>query len=88
MAKSLRSKPRMRAKTIKRNTEFGKHDDERKKRLAAKLAEKDQQEKTMDTDDEPKVEKKISTGGWRDLRSQIYKKTKAKKGKKNKTMRF
>ena len=37
MAKSLRSKPKLRAKSIKRNNEFAKFVDERDQRLVAKI---------------------------------------------------
>ncbi|RKP30465.1 hypothetical protein METBISCDRAFT_23283 [Metschnikowia bicuspidata] len=37
MAKSLRSKPKLRAKSIKRNNEFAKFVDERDQRLFAKI---------------------------------------------------
>lgn len=109
MAKSLRSKPKLRAKSIKRKGEFAAFVDGRN----ARLAEKDRQNllklkaakeklgeddsKTVATDiaddadamlDEPKDTKKVSTSGWRDSRSQIYKQRKIKKVTKSKTMKF
>ena len=90
MAKSLRSKSKLRAKSVKRKGEFAKHVDARNERLAAKLKEKTetQTEKSdkNDTDKsklEPKLEK-ISTSGWRDSRKLQYKQRQLKK-KKNVT---
>ncbi|CAI5758634.1 unnamed protein product [Candida verbasci] len=85
MAKSLRSKSKLQAKSLKRKGEFAKYDDERKKRIADKLAKesKDQEtEKKMDVDQD----KKISTSGWRDSRSQHFKQKLNKK--KRKTLKF
>lgn len=90
MAKSLRSKSKLRAKSVKRKGEFAKHVDARNERLAAKLKEKTetQTEKSdkNETDKlklEPKLEK-ISTSGWRDSRKLQYKQRQLKK-KKNVT---
>lgn len=86
MGKSLRSKSKLRAKSVKRNGEFAKHADARKERLAAKLKEKTetQTEKSDKNDsDKPKLEK-ISTSGWRDSRKLQYKQRQLKK-KKNVT---
>ncbi|RCK64505.1 hypothetical protein Cantr_00100 [Candida viswanathii] len=102
MAKSLRSKSKLQAKSVKRKGEFSKFVDERNKRIAAKLAEetkkqdelKKQQKKednedetkTMDVD-EAKDTKKVSTSGWRDSRSQAYKQRQLK-NKKRKALKF
>lgn len=105
MAKSLRSKSKLRAKSIKRKGEFSKYVDGRNQRLAQKMVEHAQkqeeakankpeavaEEESMDLDAKvPKTadEKKVSTSGWRDSRTQIYKKVKAKKSKKNKALKF
>lgn len=110
MAKSLRSKPKLRAKSIKRKGEFAAFVDGRNARLAEKdrqnlLKLKAAKEKLGDEDtcassttevaddadvmsDEPKDSKKVSTSGWRDSRSQIYKQRKIKKVTKAKTMKF
>lgn len=106
MGKSIRSKSKLRAKTVKRNGEFQKFVDGRNDRIAAKLAEKTKkqddekrakkaeegedieevkEDKEMQVDGENK--KKISTSGWRESRTQIYKQRKIK-GKKSKTMKF
>lgn len=82
MAKSLRSKNVLRAKSIKREKVFQVMEDKRKQRLAEKMAE--------ELENQPKAEvpeiKKVSTSGWRDSRSQKYKQKKA--SKKKKTMKF
>lgn len=89
MGKSLRSKSKLRAKSVKRNGEFAKHVDARNERLAAKLKEKTQSqaesqaEKSPNDTDKPKLEK-ISTSGWRDSRKLQYKQRQLKK-KKNVT---
>jgi len=99
MGKSLRSKSKLRAKSIKRSGEFAEFVDARNKRISEKLIEstkKQNEEKltkqpaeaaedSMDTD-----AKKISTSGWRNSRKQQYiqKKLKGKKKGKNATMKF
>lgn len=103
MAKSLRSKPKLRAKSVKRNSEFQKFVDGRNERLAAKMAEHTRQqaeEKAAkqaaggdagDAGDAAEMEtdaKKVSTSGWRQSRGQIYKQRKIKGSKKSKTMKF
>lgn len=101
MAKSLRSKPKLRAKSLKRKGEFEKYVDARNKRLAEKMDEetKKQEElkkaakeaETVEEDGEKMAvdgaaeKKKVSTSGWRDSRKQQYKQ---KKLQKKKTMKF
>lgn len=108
MAKSIRSKSKLQAKSVKRKGEFAKYDNERSKRLEQKLVEhtkKQEEEKaakkllegndnesTMELDSksssttDPK--KHVPTSGWRDSRTQIYKQSKIKKGRKNRTMKY
>lgn len=85
MAKSLRSKPKLRAKSVKRNGEFAKLNEARNARLAEKLKanlDKQKEDKMEDEDKEEKVEKKkISTSGPRTRNGRISK----KKNKKNTT---
>ncbi|SGZ55142.1 CIC11C00000005382 [Sungouiella intermedia] len=86
MAKSLRSKPKLRAKSVKRNGEFAKLNEARNARLAEKLKanlDKQKEDKMEDEDkDKEKVEKKkISTSGPRTRNGRISK----KKNKKNTT---
>lgn len=102
MAKSLRSKSKLRAKSIKRKGEFTKYIDGRNLRLAQKLAdhtqkqeeakadkpEKEEESMELDSKTTEASDKKVSTSGWRDSRTQIYKKVKAKKSKKNKSLKF
>lgn len=103
MAKSLRSKPKLRAKSVKRNGEFQKFVDGRNERLAAKMEAHTRQqaeEKAAkqaaagdagDAGDAAEMEtdaKKVSTSGWRQSRGQIYKQRKIKGSKKSKTMKF
>ncbi|KAG7664467.1 uncharacterized protein J8A68_002023 [[Candida] subhashii] len=98
MAKSLRSKSKLRAKSVKRKGEFSKFVDDRNKRIADKLAKEtvkqDEAKKEETVDDKPeedmevdKSEQKVSTSGWRDSRKQIYKQRTLKK-KKGKTLKF
>lgn len=100
MAKSLRSKSKLQAKSVKRKGEFSKYVDDRNKRIAAKLAEetkkqdeiKKQDKKVNDNDDksmdvDENKDKKVSTSGWRDSRSQVYKQRQLK-NKKRKTLKF
>ncbi|KAG2735848.1 hypothetical protein G9P44_002062 [Scheffersomyces stipitis] len=104
MGKSLRSKSKLRAKSIKRKGVFSNFVDERNKRLADKMADatKKQEEakkaaaaeegtepKEDTMDVEEKDSKKVSTSGWRDSRKQIYKKKQIKNKKGgNKTLKF
>lgn len=93
MAKSLRSKNVLRAKSVKRNNVFQVMEDKRKQRLADKMAQElAKQEKTgsklPEDEDAMKDDKKISTSGWRDSRNQRYKQKKSSKSKKNKTLKF
>lgn len=95
MAKSLRSKSKLRAKTIKRKGEFAHLNEERNKRLAKKLEDETKKqdeakaaatevsEAPMEVDGAEK--KKVSTSGWRDSHSQIYKRTHKKKRHNSKT---
>lgn len=106
MAKSIRSKSKLRAKSIKRGAEFSVHADARRQRIATKLAVEHKSKKLkqdgVDKEDEEEMEvdeatntdataegdkKVVSTSGWRDSRSQIYKQRTIKK-KKNKTVKF
>lgn len=88
MAKSLRSKPKLRAKSTKRKGEFTKAVDERNTRLAEKVRanlEKQGAEKAaeaMEEDkagEETKEEKKVSTSGWRGSSRQRMKAKRAKR---------
>ncbi|EGW31612.1 uncharacterized protein SPAPADRAFT_51604 [Spathaspora passalidarum NRRL Y-27907] len=100
MAKSLRSKSKLRAKSVKRKGEFTKFVDSRNTRIAKKLEQETKKqdeakkettedeapvEPTMEVDEE-KSEKKVSTSGWRDSRKQIYKQRQLKK--KGKSLKF
>ena len=99
MAKSLRSKPKLRAKSLKRKGEFEGIVDARNKRLSEKMEKetKRQEELKQDVKAEEGVEedekmavdgekkKKVSTSGWRDSRKQQYKQ---KKLQKKKNMKF
>ncbi|CAK9439429.1 uncharacterized protein LODBEIA_P35540 [Lodderomyces beijingensis] len=98
MAKSLRSKSKLQAKSLKRKGEFQNFVDERNKRIAEKLqketAEQEVKKKKAKEDkqdggsmdvDQPK---KVSTSGWRDSNSQRYKQSKLKNKVKKKTMKF
>ncbi|CCE79602.1 Piso0_001679 [Millerozyma farinosa CBS 7064] len=95
MAKSLRSKSKLKAKSVKRKV-FSTLVDDREKRLASKMEEKLRQESKareaaggetpvdsataeMETDEKQPEKKKISTSGWRDSRKQQYKKRKKNK---------
>ncbi|AOW28469.1 hypothetical protein MEM_02909 [Candida albicans L26] len=100
MAKSLRSKSKLQAKSTKRKGEFSKYVEERSKRIANRLAEetkkqeeaKKQQDPTQTQteamDIEDSKDKKVSTSGWRDSRSQVYKQRKLKNKNKKKTLKF
>ncbi|KAK7683918.1 hypothetical protein QCA50_012889 [Cerrena zonata] len=80
MAHSLRSKSKLQAKSIKRKNEFSKYAEERTNRLQKKLEEHDKEQGKPKEDGGMDLDnKKVSTHGWRDSRSQIYKKLKHKK---------
>lgn len=95
MAKSLRSKSKLRAKTIKRKGEFSNLNEERNKRLAKKLDDETRKQDEAKKDAAPETEapmeveggekKTVSTSGWRDSHSQIYKRTHKKKRHNSKT---
>lgn len=98
MAKSLRSKPRLKAKAVKRKEVYTKEADNRIQRLHEKLqrqleqqkeqrAEQEQENKKDESMelDEPNKNTKISTSGWRDSRKQRYRRRKAAKSK---TLKF
>ncbi|CDR42234.1 CYFA0S08e05160g1_1 [Cyberlindnera fabianii] len=95
MAKSLRSKSKLKAKSVKRGKEFQAAVDERTKRLHEKakldlikqkqaageeVSEDVVAEDAMVDDEEAENKKKVSTSGTRGSRHQ---KIKMKKGKKN-----
>lgn len=93
MAKSLRAKSHLQAKSVKRRNEFQKVVDARAERLSDKLkqdlmAQKMKELKdgeSMDVDESKKDEgKKVSTSGWRDARHHNYKKAKKMKHSKKK----
>lgn len=101
MAKSMRSKPRIKAKNVMRKKVFSKVADDRVRRLHEKsqkqLERQNQQraedepvqankgEETMELDEPEKKNQKISTSGWRDSRKQRYRRRKASKSK---TLKF
>ncbi|KAK6461463.1 hypothetical protein DFJ63DRAFT_319733 [Scheffersomyces coipomensis] len=101
MGKSLRSKSKLKAKSVKRKGVFAEFVDNRNARLAkkdeestkkqakesAKESDKIDQDTAIVDDEDATPAKKISTSGWRDSRGQIYKK-KQIKNKKNKTVKF
>ncbi|KAK6202308.1 uncharacterized protein RJT21DRAFT_118314 [Scheffersomyces amazonensis] len=99
MAKSLRSKSKLKAKSVKRGGVFANFVDNRNERLAKKMkehtAKQEEAKKSTEQEDGDAIitttseesDKKISTSGWRDSRKQIYKK-KQIKNKKSKTMKF
>lgn len=81
MAKSLRSKPKLRAKSVKRKGEFAKLNDARTARIAEKL--KANLEKQKEDNMEEAVEtKNVNTSGWR---SSSRRRMKQKRSKKNAT---
>lgn len=103
MGKSLRSKSKLRAKSIKRKAEFSEYVDKRNQRISDKLAEstkaqdelkkQKKQEEGIDEEAAPMEtdnDKKPSTSGWRNSRKQQYiqKNLKGKKKGKNATMKF
>lgn len=88
MGKSLRSKPKLRAKSVKRKGEFAKFVDARNVRLAEKVKanlEKQKEDEMPSDDKEPVKEKKISTSGQRTSSRQ---RMKLKKNKKNGVTKF
>lgn len=103
MGKSIRSKSKLRAKSVKRKVEFSEFVAKRDNRISDKLVEltkaQDEAKKQkkeaegevdepMDTDNTDT--KKPSTSGWRNSRKQQYiqKNLKTKKKGKNATMKF
>lgn len=91
MAKSLRSKSKLKAKTLKRKGEFEEINRARQERIAKKLAEgmAKQKEDNMEEESSTTTEsgKKVSTSGWRTLRKQEYIVKKCK-GKKKSSIKF
>lgn len=87
MGKSLRSKPKLRAKSVKRGGEFAKFVDSRNERIAQRMkANLDKQKAEAMVDDtieeeKPEEEKKVSTSGWRNTSRQRSKQKKSKKKK-------
>lgn len=101
MAKSLRSKPKLRAKSIKRKAEFANFVNDRDLRLAEKIQAnlekqkaKKEQEKAESSQDKPAEEQKyqpidfksISTAGGK--RNSKGERKKGKKGKKSKFLNY
>lgn len=86
MAKSLRSKTKLKAKSIKRAGVFSKVEDLRRQRIAEKLNRKDDDDMKEDKVDDKINEKPVSTSGWRGSRKQQYKKKQA--AKRNKSLKF
>lgn len=95
MAKSLRAKSHLHAKSIKRHNEFQKVVDARADRVSEKLKQDLMAQKmkdlksgdAMEVEDSKKdgePEKKVSTSGWRDARHHNYKKAKKMKHSKKK----
>lgn len=86
MAHSLRSKPKLRAKSIKRGNEFQKAVDERTQRLHEKakqelLKQKSKKEELKEQEDKIEVDAEneqskptVSTSGYRTARHHLYKK--------------
>lgn len=88
MGKSLRSKPKLRAKSIKRAGEFAKFVDSRNERIAQRMKDNLEKQKaeTMEEDtitetEKPAEEKKVNTSGWRNTSRQRSKQKKSKKKK-------
>ena len=66
MAKSLRSKSKLQAKSVKRKGEFAKYADERSKRIAERLAKetaKQEAEKTKGKQDNGQESMDVDKGG-------------------------
>lgn len=85
MAKSLRSKPKLRAKSVKRKGEFLKATDARNERLAEKMKQnlvKQRDEKMEDNEEADTESKKVTTSGWRQT---SRRKMKQKRNKRNST---
>jgi predicted phage gp36 major capsid-like protein len=96
MAKSLRSKTKVRFRAIKRTSVFGQTENERAERLARRaqenlekqnltLASEEVQKPTEEVTDEIMEvdDKKISTSGWKGSRNDSFKKKQAKKRRAN-----
>lgn len=87
MGKSLRSKPKLRAKSVKRAGEFTKYVESRNDRIAQRMKANLEKQKAeaMEEDnteaEESKEEKKIKTSGWRNTSRQRSKQKKSKKKK-------
>lgn len=87
MGKSLRSKPKLRAKSLKRGGEFAKFVDSRNERIAERMKANLEKQKAeaMEEDnteaEKPEEKKKISTSGWRNTSRQRSKQKKSKKKK-------
>lgn len=94
MAKSLRAKSHLAAKSVKRRNEFQKVVDARAERVSEKLKQdlmaqkmkelKDGNGMDIDTKKDDDESKKVSTSGWRDARHHNYKKAKKMKNSKKK----
>lgn len=94
MAKSLRAKSHLAAKSVKRRNEFQKVVDARAERVSEKLKQdlmaqkmkelKDGNGMDIDTKKVDDESKKVSTSGWRDARHHNYKKAKKMKNSKKK----
>lgn len=94
MAKSLRAKSHLAAKSVKRRNEFQKVVDARAERVSEKLKQdlmaqkmkelKDGTGMDIDTKKDDDESKKVSTSGWRDARHHNYKKAKKMKNSKKK----
>ncbi|CCE93015.1 uncharacterized protein TDEL_0F02040 [Torulaspora delbrueckii] len=94
MAKSLRAKSHLAAKSVKRRNEFQKVVDARAERVSEKLKQdlmaqkmkelKDGTSMDIDTKKDDDESKKVSTSGWRDARHHNYKKAKKMKNSKKK----
>lgn len=94
MAKSLRSKSKLKAKSVKRNKFFSEVDNARTQRVTDRmnkeLAKQKSNEENNNNDDDQSMkvdDKKPSTSGWRDSRKQQYKQKKLQK-KKSKNVKF
>lgn len=93
MAKSLRSKRVLKAKSIKRKEVFQSVQDARVARLAEKLKENLRRQKVEKCEDEymgndEREIKRVSTSGWRDARHLNYKRAKKLKSKKGSFTKF
>lgn len=97
MGKSIRSKPNLRAKSIKRKGEFAKAVGDRNERIAKRMQDNLEKQKAEEMDTavetetiaEPVVEKKkISTSGSRNSSRQRMKAKHTKKSKKTSVTKF